>query len=215
MSKNTIGYYVNQLPDGIREKALANIEKQIGLGYLEFAHPRLTSVSIAVKGAFDWERTPEGEEFWYKVHKESPGYEAPKPMHPMLALLGTFAEFAEMLAELEGDDEAAQENEEDSQTSNVGTQSTPVAKPKPATVTKGLRQVLDELGIDISRNTIWSDGRKQGVSVKVCDLYLKDDTIQKVKEGMENLGYKYHRINVPSPKYAGYSGFSGTRFHFS
>ena len=232
MSKNTIGYYINQLPDGIREKAIANIEKQVGLGYLDFTHPRLTSVSIAVKGAFGWEDTPEGEDFWNDVCKNSPGYEAPRPMHPMMALLGAFAEMAEMLAELESDEEAPQENQEQSkkksgtqeqsqtnsrvqeqpQTSNVGTS---VNRPRPTTVTKALRQVLDELGIDISRNSVFSDARKQGVSVKVCDLYLKDDTAQKVREGMENLGFIYHRINVPSPKYAGYQGFSGTRFHFS
>lgn len=231
MSQNTIGYYINQLPDGIREKALANIEKQIGLGYLEFSHPRLTSVSIAVKGAFNWGRTPEGEEFWFEVCRTSPGYEAPRPVHPLMAILGAFAE---MLEELESDKEAAQENsqtsnvrtQEDSQTptsgtqedsqTNVGTKNIPESKPK--SVTAAVRKVLTELGINMNNHTVFSDGRKQGVSVKVCNLYLKDETRQKVREKMEALGYTYHRINEPSGNASStyYRGaFKGTRFHFS
>jgi hypothetical protein len=223
MSQNTIGYFLNQLPDGIREKAIANVEAQIGKNYLDYSHPRINSVSIAVKGAFKWEITPEGEEFWVKVCRESPGYEPPRPVvHPLLAILGVFGMMAELLEEL---DEVTQESQEQSQTSTENLSKPeptpapiPEIKPQPKSVTAAVRQVLGELGIDISTKSVFSDGRKEGVSVKVCNLFLKEETKQKVREKMEALGYKYHRINEPSGNVSSsyYRGtFLGTRFHFS
>lgn len=243
-----MGYYINQLPDGIREKAIANIKSQIGEGYLDFVHPRLDSVATAVKSSFRWNNSPEGDDFWYKVHIESPGYRPPTPIKSMgsmltiLGALGMMTEIAELLGEFDDVLEAPQEKQEQPQTSNVGFQeqsktsnvgfqeqpqtsnvgfqeqsqtSTMGTQTKSKSITSDLRKVLLGVGINTANKTVYSDSRKQGVSVKVCSTYLTDDLRQEVKEKMEQLGYKYHSINVPSPNYAGYQGFSGTRFHFS
>ena len=229
MSQNTIGYFLNQLPDGIREKAINNAVKQNSVGFLDYSSPRITSVALAVKGTFNWKESPEGEDFWLNVYLDSPGYEPPKPVHPMLALLEAFAGFAELL-EIVGSVEAAQEKQKDSQTSNEVVQEKqtdsqtsnevvqPTTETKPKSVRAALGRVLGELGIDISQKLVYSDSRKQGVSVKICGLYVKEDVKQKVKEKMEALGYTYHKIGVPSNNYGGVyknGAFKGTRFHFS
>lgn len=225
MSKNTIGYYINQLPDGIREKAIANIKVQIGErlaeGYLEYRHPRVNSVAMAVKGAFNWGRSPEGEHYWFKICTQCPDYEKPKPMNPISAFLEALLEFGELVQELNEEvDEAPQEKQEastpKSEPNKVEVKETVVTKPK--TVSAAVRKVLGDIGINVDTKYVFSDGRKQGVSVKVCGLNLSDSQKQEVRTRMEALGYTYHRINVPSSKHGSpyYAGaFKGTRFHFS
>jgi hypothetical protein len=224
MLKNTIGYYINQLPDGVREKAIANIKVQIGEtlaeGYLNYKHPKVSSVAMAVKGAFNWGRSPEGEHYWFKICTQCPDYEKPKPMNPISAFLEALLEFGELVQELNDDDEAPQEKQEvpslKPEPNKVEVKETLVTRPK--TVTAAIRKVLGDIGIKVDTRYIFSDGRKQGVSVKVCGLKLSDTQKQEVRTRMEALGYTFHRINVPSSKYGSgyYAGaFSGTRFHFS
>lgn len=225
MSKNTIGYYIDQLPDGVREKALANITAQIGErlaeGYLEYRHPRVNSVAMAVKGAFNWQRSPEGEDYWFKVCIQCPDYERPKPMNSISAFLEALLEFGKLVEEEMDEEEAPQEKQEvpslKPEPNKVEVKERVVIRPK--TVSGAVRSVLNDMGISINPNrSIFSDNRKQGVSVKFCGLELSDTQKQEVRTRMEALGYTYHRINVPSSNYgSGYRAgvYSGTRFHFS
>jgi len=56
----TILEHLNTLPDGIKEKAIANYQQQ------DFANKKahVRSSGDAVIGAFEWDRTPEGEDYW-------------------------------------------------------------------------------------------------------------------------------------------------------
>lgn len=223
MSKKTIGYYINQLPDGIRQKAIANITVQIGEhlteGYLKYKHPKVKSVAMAVKGAFNWGRSPEGEGYWFKIWTQCPGYGTSKSTNPISAFLRSLLEFGKSAEEW--DDEAPQEKQEAPKLtldlSKIDVKEAVVFRPK--TVSGAVRKVLSDMGISVNpTKSIFSDNRKQGVSVKFCGLELTESQKEEVRTRMEALGYTYHRINVPSSNYgSGYcaGAYRGTRFHFS
>ena len=54
--KNTVLWWLEQLPEGIREKAIKNVYEQ-----------KANSCSIALLKAFTWSKTKEGYEYWDKV----------------------------------------------------------------------------------------------------------------------------------------------------
>ena len=59
MEEKTIKEWLEELPDGYRERALANCE-----------HPEedVSSMAMAIRRAFVWDSTTEGIEFWAGVH---------------------------------------------------------------------------------------------------------------------------------------------------
>jgi hypothetical protein len=58
----TIQEWLNELPEDVRDKAIANTDKDL----LEInLYNRL---SHALEGAFVWALTPEGWDYWDKIH---------------------------------------------------------------------------------------------------------------------------------------------------
>jgi len=62
VKKKTIKELLETLPDGIREKALANMESDLAGRVVE-------SLADAVDCAFFWETTPEGVDYWDKIFR--------------------------------------------------------------------------------------------------------------------------------------------------
>lgn len=83
---NTVRHYLNKLPRGYRERALANVERPTKL---------VSKISEAIDAGFTWHGSPEGAEFWYAVcqHYESgemlpalPGAQEPDVFDPAVPL---------------------------------------------------------------------------------------------------------------------------------
>lgn len=73
MSKmKTVREWLNELPDGYRERALANYDD---------AYPApQPNIYEGLGMAFDWKSSPEGEEFWEKVYNH---YQKGSPLPPL------------------------------------------------------------------------------------------------------------------------------------
>lgn len=63
MKKYTIKQWFSLLPPDIRERAIANTKKAM-LRFLD------SSFSEAIKGAFIWESSPEGHEYWQEISEK-------------------------------------------------------------------------------------------------------------------------------------------------
>jgi hypothetical protein len=73
MSKTTKEWF-NELPDGYRERAIANTTE----GILE---TRENSIVDAFYRSFTWDKSPEGHRFWKRV-KDHYAYDTPIPPLP-------------------------------------------------------------------------------------------------------------------------------------
>jgi len=65
--------WLNELPDGYRERAMKNMEEEMG----DILEPDMAE---ALGGAFVWKRTNEGHIFWAKVRDH---YEIGTPLPPL------------------------------------------------------------------------------------------------------------------------------------
>jgi len=65
--------WLQDLPDGYRERALRNLQKATQ----KIEEP---SIDEALFGAFEWERTPEGSDFWGAVMRH---YKKGTPLPPL------------------------------------------------------------------------------------------------------------------------------------
>lgn len=65
----TIKEWLEELPDGYRERALENLNPNV-------ASDLVYSIGDAISGAFIWDCSQEGEDFWSDVYYH---YEAPPP----------------------------------------------------------------------------------------------------------------------------------------
>jgi len=73
--KTTLEWF-NELPDGYRERAIANAGDATWLADLE------TSVDDALFYAFIWDKPPEGCEFWWAVRSHLVNPKNPLPPLP-------------------------------------------------------------------------------------------------------------------------------------
>lgn len=64
--------WLRRLPDDIREKAMTNYRNgyRIRSEYGYSKNPKVDSLSNAIADAFVWSDTPEGGDFWEKIHDE-------------------------------------------------------------------------------------------------------------------------------------------------
>ena len=63
----TIKYYLKQLDEPYRAQAIENAKTSKTGVTIRLKSPFVTSVRDAVLGAFDWEDTPEGDVYWFKL----------------------------------------------------------------------------------------------------------------------------------------------------
>jgi len=68
MKKKTIEQWIGFLPEPFRAQALANAKPN-------FLALSKDSLAKALKGAFDWEDSPQGEDYWKRLHKIVVGHE--------------------------------------------------------------------------------------------------------------------------------------------
>jgi hypothetical protein len=61
----TVKELFNELPPEIRKRAIANVVKQHGMEKLD---ERYSGLQSTINHTMHWAETPEGEDFWVKVH---------------------------------------------------------------------------------------------------------------------------------------------------
>lgn len=70
MNGKTIGNWLDTLPDDVKVKAFANVH-QLSKDPQHVLGMMTSKLQYALTGAFPWEESKEGPEYWTKIHMES------------------------------------------------------------------------------------------------------------------------------------------------
>lgn len=65
--KNTIEQWFQEMPDGYRELAFKNYKRDKGDAYEDILQLKIPNLTVALMGAFGWEESEEGLDFWFDV----------------------------------------------------------------------------------------------------------------------------------------------------